>query len=136
VTTHSNVLRGLHLQLPPSTEGKLVRCVKGHVYDVIVDVRPDSPSYLRHLGIDLRGEEGTALFVPSGCAHGFVTLEPDCHVLYEMTDFYRPELGRGFRWNDPAFAIEWPVANPDGHERDLTYPDFDPDLVRAFEGRA
>jgi dTDP-4-dehydrorhamnose 3,5-epimerase len=125
-------LRGLHFQLPPSREGKLIRCMRGTIYDVIVDLRPGSTTYLVHHAEELSEGSGTALYAPHGCAHGFVTLTPDCHVLYEMTDYYEPELARGVRWDDPAFGIDWPVANPSGSERDLTYPDFDIELVQSF----
>ncbi len=132
-------LRGMHMQLPPSREGKLVRCARGRVYDVIVDLRPSSPTYLKHFGIELSALEHNALYIPPMMLHGFQTLEDDTEVFYQMTDFHRPELAFGARWNDAAFAIRWPIES--GlimNERDATYPDFDSaayeSAVRAGEG--
>lgn len=120
-------LRGMHLQMPPSSEAKLVRCTRGSIYDVVVDLRPDSETYLRHFGVTLTAKEGKALYVPPLMAHGFQTLEDNTDVLYQMTDYYAPQLGCGFRWNEPAFAIEWPIAGElIMHSRDRAYPDFDP----------
>ena len=119
-------LRGMHMQLPPSGEGKLVRCTRGRVYDVIVDLRPGSPAYLRHFGIELTADAQQALYVPPTMLHGFLTLDDYTDVFYQMTDFYSPGLGFGARWNDPAFGIRWPME--DGLvmvERDSTYPSFD-----------
>jgi dTDP-4-dehydrorhamnose 3,5-epimerase len=127
-------VRGMHLQLPPSKEGKLVRCIRGAIHDVIIDVRPDSPTYLRHFGVRLDAGRYNALYVPPLMLHGFQTLTDDCDVWYEMTDVYAPELGFGARWDDPAFGIEWPIR--DGVvivERDASYPDFD---SNAFLSRA
>lgn len=119
-------LRGMHLQLPPSREGKLVRCIRGRIYDVIVDVRQGSSTFLQHFGIELAAGEHEALYVPPGMLHGFQTLEDDTDVFYQMTDYHAPELAFGARWNDPAFGIHWPIA--EGlimTERDASYPDFD-----------
>lgn len=118
-------LRGLHYQVSPSEEAKVVRCVRGAIYDVALDLRPDSPSYLRHHARELSAENGRALYIPPGCAHGFQTLVDDSLVLYLMTDFYEPELSRGVRWDDPAFGIAWPVDDPIMLERDRAYPDFE-----------
>lgn len=118
-------LRGLHYRAAPSEEAKVVRCVQGAIYDVAVDLRPGSPTRLRHHAAELSADNGLALYVPPGCAHGFQTLEDDSVVLYLMTDFYQPELGRGVRWNDPAFAIPWPIEDPVMLDRDREYPDFD-----------
>ncbi len=129
---HKGTLRGMHLQLPPSTEAKLVRCSSGAIYDVIVDLRPQSPTYLKHFGIELDSQACNALYVPPLMAHGFQTLTDDTDVLYQMSDFYAPQLGWGFRWNDPAFAIEWPGGTPTKiMPRDREYPDFDPDHFAA-----
>jgi len=126
-------LRGMHLQLPPSREGKLVRCIRGGIYDVIVDLRPESGTYLKHFGIELTAHLHNALYIPPGMLHGFQTLEDDAEVFYQMTDNYAPELAFGARWNDPAFGIEWPVEDAViMAERDATYPDFD---AEAYEGR-
>lgn len=123
-------VRGMHLQLPPSQEAKLVSCVRGRIYDVIVDLRPDSPSYLRHFGAELAAETHDALFIPTLVAHGFQTLDDGTEVLYQMTDYFAPELGFGFRWNDPAFEIRWPMDEIVILTRDRGYPDFD---ARSFE---
>ena len=122
---NAGTLRGMHLQVPPSREGKLVRCIRGAIFDVVVDLRSVSESYLEKVTIRLDDEIRTALYVPPGCAHGFQTLEDDSEVLYMMTDVYQPELSQGFRWDDPAFDIDWPIENPTIHIRDAEYPDFD-----------
>ena len=125
-------VRGMHLQLPPSREGKLVSCARGVIYDVIVDLRPDSPSYLHHFGIELDSEPHEALFVPPLVAHGFQTLVDGTEVLYQMTDYFAPELGFGFRWNDPTFKVRWPLGESVILARDQDYPDFD---ARTYERR-
>jgi dTDP-4-dehydrorhamnose 3,5-epimerase len=126
-------LRGLHFQLPPSREGKLVRCGRGAIFDVAVDLRSSSPTYLRHFGITLSAAEPVALYIPPGLAHGFMTLEDDTEVHYLMTDRYQAGLGAGVRWNDPAFGIRWPLPGPTViNDRDGSYPDFDPDGFDAF----
>jgi dTDP-4-dehydrorhamnose 3,5-epimerase len=118
----AGTLRGLHYALPPSTEAKLVRCARGRVHDVLLDLRRDSPSYRRHMGVTLDAERRNAVYIPHGLAHGFQTLVDDCDVLYMMTDFYRPELAAGVRFDDPAFGIEWPLEVTCIAERDRTYP--------------
>ena len=117
-------LRGLHYQIPPSREAKVVRCVRGSIFDVALDLRPESATRLRHHGAELSAENGRGLYIPPGCAHGFQTLTDDALVLYFMTDYYRPGLGRGVRWNDPAFGIRWPIPDPILLDRDRDYPDF------------
>jgi len=119
-------VRGLHFAWPPSSEAKLVRCERGQVMDVIVDLRPDSPAFLRHIAVTLDDEQGNALYIPPGVAHGFQTLADDCTVLYMMSDFYRPELADGVRYDDPAFGVAWPLPVSCIVERDRRYPDFDP----------
>jgi dTDP-4-dehydrorhamnose 3,5-epimerase len=122
-------LRGMHYQLAPHAESKLVRCTRGAIYDVAVDLRPDSSSYLRWFGLELRPENGYALFVPEGCAHGFQTLADASEVLYQISTPFVPDAGRGVRWDDPAFGIEWPAPPPGGRtmaSRDAEYPDFAP----------
>lgn len=127
-------LRGLHFQLPPSREGKLVRCGRGAVFDVAVDLRSRSPTFLRHFGTTLSAAEPTALYIPPGLAHGFMTLEDDTEVHYLMTDRYQAALGGGVRWDDPAFGIQWPMPAPAViNDRDRSYPDFDPATFDAFE---
>lgn len=119
-------LRGLHMQLPPSREGKLVQCMRGRIWDVAVDLRVDSPTYLQHFGVELTADAHNAFYIPPGMLHGFQTLEDDTEVFYQMTDFYAPELACGARWNDPAFGISWPLGEPTViAERDAGYPDFD-----------
>ena len=117
-------LRGLHWQAPPHAEVKLVRCSRGAIWDVMVDLRPDSPTYTRHFGAELTAANGRALYIPEGFAHGFVTLADDSDVVYQMSAYYEPAAGRGARWNDPAFGIVWPVRDPILHPRDASYPDL------------
>lgn len=121
----SGTLRGLHYQQPPFEEVKLVRCTRGSIFDVIVDLRPDSPTFARHFSIVLSSENRRLLYVPGGFAHGFQTLENETEVIYQMSAFYHAEAARGVRWDDPAFAIEWPTATSRiMTERDKGYPDF------------
>lgn len=122
----AGTLRGLHFQWPPSREAKLIRCQRGRIHDVLVDLRPASRTYRESFALTLDAERHNALFCPSGVAHGFQTLTPDSEVLYLMTDYYRPELYAGVRYDDPAFAVAWPLAVSAIHERDRSYPDFDP----------
>jgi len=119
-------VRGMHMQLPPSQESKLVRCIRGAIHDVIIDMRPDSASYLCHYGVDLSARLHNALYVPPLMAHGFQTLEDETEVLYQMSDFYAPDLGVGWRWNDAAFGIRWPITESVTiAPRDAAYADFD-----------
>lgn len=118
-------VRGMHYQWPPSQEGKLVRCLRGKLYDVLLDLRPEMPSYLRHQAVVLDQDNRDAVFIPAGIAHGFQTLADDTEVLYQMTDVYAPHLAAGMRWNDPAFGIHWPISNPIISPRDAEYEDFD-----------
>jgi dTDP-4-dehydrorhamnose 3,5-epimerase len=125
----AGTLRGLHFQAEPHGEAKLVRCTRGAVYDVIVDLRPDSPAFRRWFGVELRAGGTASLFVPAGLAHGFQTLEDASEVHYQMSYHYVPEAARGVRWDDPAFGIEWPEPPASGRvisERDAGYPDFAP----------
>lgn len=130
----AGTFRGLHYQAPPSREGKLVRCIQGAVADVIVDLRPDSPTWLRHEWFELTAENLNGLFVPAGFAHGFFTRQDGSMVLYEMTDYYTPELGRGIRWDDPALDLRLPGAITNIHPRDAAYPDLDTGALSAFKG--
>ena len=130
-------LRGMHWQAAPHAEAKLVRCTRGAIWDAIIDLRTDSPTYLQHFGVELTAASARALYVPEGMAHGFVTLEDDSEVSYQMSEFYEPAAARGIRWNDPAFAIEWPVTDPILHPRDASYPDFEAGpLASAATGAA
>jgi dTDP-4-dehydrorhamnose 3,5-epimerase len=128
----TGTLRGMHFQAaarPGDAEAKLVRAVSGAIYDVIVDLRPASPTYLQWIGVELSAETGRALFVPGGFAHGFLTLAPRTDVFYHMSDFYRPDRDRGFRWNDPRFDIRWPTPPAAISARDASYPDWSPDAA-------
>jgi dTDP-4-dehydrorhamnose 3,5-epimerase len=117
-------LRGMHLQLGPSPEQKLIRCTRGRAYDVVLDLRTSSDTYKRWVAFELDAANGRALFIPGGCAHGFLTLEPDTELLYLMTVRYNADHQRGIRWNDPAFAIEWPFAPVVIGERDRCFSDY------------
>jgi dTDP-4-dehydrorhamnose 3,5-epimerase len=123
----AGTLRGMHYQAAPLREAKLVRCTRGAIYDVIVDLRVDSPTRYQWVGVELTAENATALFIPEGFAHGFVTLADATEVFYHMSDFHRPDGARGARWNDPRFGIQWPRGPSVISERDATYPDFDPE---------
>jgi len=123
-------LRGLHWQAAPHGEAKLVRVTRGALWDVIVDLRPESETYTRWFGVELTAENRRALYIPQGFAHGFQTLQDDVEVFYQMSAFYVPESQRGLRWDDPAFGIKWPITPPHLSERDATYPDFVPARTR------
>lgn len=122
----AGTLRGLHYACPPAREGKLVRCVRGRLHDVIVDLRPASRTYCAHFALVLDAAEGNALYIPPGFAHGFQTLEDDTEVLYMMSEAYRPQDACGLRHDDPAFGIGWPLPVSVISERDRNYADFDP----------
>jgi dTDP-4-dehydrorhamnose 3,5-epimerase len=124
--TRRGTLRGMHFQAAPREEPKLVRCTQGAIHDVIIDLRRDSPTHRKWFAVELSAENHRALYVPPGFAHGFQTLVDDCEILYQMAERYATELARGVRWNDPAFAIAWPIADPFMSERDATYPDYTP----------
>lgn len=117
-------LRGMHYQADPYGENKLVRCARGAIYDVIVDLRPASDTRCGWFGIELTAENGRMLYIPSGMAHGFLTLADATEVAYQMTDPYVPSYARGVRFDDPAFAIDWPAPPDVISERDRSYPDF------------
>jgi dTDP-4-dehydrorhamnose 3,5-epimerase len=117
-------LRGMHYQTAPYEEAKLIRCTTGSIFDVIIDVRPGSATFAQHFGIFLTREERTMLYVPEGFAHGFLTLEDNTEVFYQMSEFFAPDNARGFRWDDPRFGIEWPSEVLVISDRDRNYPDF------------
>lgn len=125
INRQRHCLRGMHYQKSPGDETKLVRCVAGSIFDVALDLRPTSPTHCQWFGIELSATNGLALYIPPGCAHGFLTLEADSHVLYQMDAPYRPNLAAGVRWNDPAFAIDWPARPEILSTRDRDYPDYD-----------
>jgi dTDP-4-dehydrorhamnose 3,5-epimerase len=117
----------MHYQEAPHEEAKLIRCVRGAIYDVMVDLRPESSTFRQWAAYELRAAADASplmVYLPAGFAHGFLTLEDDTEVLYQMSEFYAPDAQRGFRWNDPGFAIEWPEPVRLISERDRTYPDF------------
>jgi dTDP-4-dehydrorhamnose 3,5-epimerase len=113
----------LHYQAAPHAEAKLVRCTRGALYDVILDIRPDSPSFLASFGVELTPENGTMLFIPKGCAHGFLTLADNTEIFYQMSDYYVPDAARGLRWSDPLFGITLPEKVRVISPRDRDYPD-------------
>jgi dTDP-4-dehydrorhamnose 3,5-epimerase len=118
-------LRGMHFQAAPHAETKLVRCSKGAIYDVVLDLRRDSKTYCRWIGVTLTADKRNALYIPKGCAHGFLTLADDSEVFYQMSDFFHADSARGVRWNDPAFGIVWPGKVEMISARDANYPDFE-----------
>jgi dTDP-4-dehydrorhamnose 3,5-epimerase len=142
---NKGTMRGMHYQVAPSEEAKLVRCVRGSIYDVIIDIRPESATYRQWMAVELSSPDShlpssisvssvdrspltahsyTMLYIPEGFAHGFLTLEDNTEVFYQMSEFFAPECARGFRWNDPAFGIQWPEDIQVISERDKNYPDF------------
>lgn len=124
----AGTLRGLHFQAPPHEEAKLIRCTRGAIYDVAVDIRPDSATYLKWHAIELTPDNRRMLFVPRGFAHGLQSLLDNTEVSYLMSEFYHPESARGLRWNDPALAISWPLDNAIISDKDRTYPMLDRSL--------
>jgi dTDP-4-dehydrorhamnose 3,5-epimerase len=118
-------LRGIHYQLAPKAETKIVRCIRGSLYDVIVDLRPDSPTFLKWFGAELSAENRTMMFVPKGFGHAFMTLEENTEAFYMVTEFYAPEYERGIRWNDPKINIQWPIEPVIISDKDQKHPDFD-----------
>lgn len=123
--SRKGTLRGMHYQVPPFAEAKVVRCTRGSIYDVVIDLRPESPTFTEWVAFVLTSEKWNMVYVPEGYAHGFLTLEDNTEVFYQMSEFYHPEAARGFRWDDPAFRILWPNEVQVISERDQSYPDFD-----------
>lgn len=119
-----NTLRGMHFQAQPHGEPKLVHCAAGRIFDVAIDLRPASPTFRRAFAVELSPGTGALFYIPAGCAHGFLTLEPHSDVLYFMGAAYVPGSGRGVRWNDPCFAIAWPGSPAVISDRDASWPDF------------
>ena len=117
-------LRGLHMQRPPHEEVKLVSCTRGAVYDVCVDLRPNSPTYRRWHGVELSETNGVQFYLPKGCAHGFQTLSDNAEVNYLISAFYEPSAGAGWRYDDPAFSVTWPLPASVISDKDLAWPEF------------
>lgn len=133
----AGTVRGMHFSRPPASEAKLVRCTRGRIHDVILDLRPHSGSFAQHVVIVLDDGQRNALYVPPGVAHGFQTLTDDCEVHYLMAQAYQPELAGGVRYDDPAFGIAWPLAVSRISARDRDFSDFNPDVHRrVFSGAA
>ena len=122
----AGTLRGMHYQKAPDEETKLIRCTRGALYDVIIDLRPDSPTYKEWLGVELTAGNHRMLYVPKNFAHGFQTLEDDTEAIYQVSQFYAPQSEGGVRWNDPAFGIEWPLPAQVISDKDQNWPDFKP----------
>ena len=123
---HKGTLRGMHYQLAPHAETKLVRCVRGALYDVIIDLRPDSSTYMQWLGVELTAEDYRMLFVPEGFAHGFQTLVDNTEATYQVSQFYTPGAEGGVRYDDPAFGIEWPIDVQVISDKDRSWPNYTP----------
>ncbi|UCD75417.1 MAG: dTDP-4-dehydrorhamnose 3,5-epimerase [Phycisphaerales bacterium] len=123
-------LRGMHFQLPPMQEAKLVRCIRGALFDVMLDLRSESPTFRQWIGVELTADNGRSVYVPEGFAHGILTLTDDTELHYLITQFYDPQLSSGVRYNDPVFGIEWPIQPAVINERDRSWPDFDPESLR------
>lgn len=131
----AGTLRGMHFQWPPAAEDKLVRCTRGCIFDVLLDLRPHSATFLQHVGVELSSGSGKSVLIPKGLAHGFVTLQDDCEILYMMSAYHSAENAAGVRWNDPAFAIRWPVEPRQMSDRDASYADFDAEAYRREYSR-
>src|SRR5271157_3463638 len=125
-SAQKGTLRGMHYQLAPMAETKMVRCIRGALYDIILDLRPGSPTFGQSFGAELTAENRRMMYVPKGFAHGFFTLADDTEALYLVDEFYAPESERGIRWNDPRFAIRWPAQPNVISDKDRNFPDFDP----------
>lgn len=117
-------LRGMHYQAPPFEEAKLIRCTMGAIHDVIIDLRLSSPSFKQYVAVELTAQNRRMLYVPDGFAQGFITLEDNTEILYQMSEFYAPDYAKGIKWNDPAFAIQWPIKVQVLSDRDRSFPDF------------
>lgn len=119
-----HTLRGMHYQADPHAEAKIVSCVRGALFDVIIDLRPESPTFKRHFAVELNDDNRRSLYIPPGFAHGFETLTENAEVYYQMSAFYEPSAAKGVRWDDPAFGIRWPAPPQVISDRDRGYPDF------------
>jgi dTDP-4-dehydrorhamnose 3,5-epimerase len=125
LTGAKGTLRGLHYQRPPAAEVKVVRAVRGGIWDLIVDLRPDSPTFRQWFGAELNADNRRVMYVPRGFGHGFVTLTDDAEAFYLVSAAYSPEAERGLRWNDPAIGVEWPIEPRETSEKDRNWPDLD-----------
>jgi len=123
--TRAGTLRGMHYQEPPRAEEKLVRCTMGAIYDVIIDLRPESATYLEWFPLEISSSNRLMLYVPKGFAHGFLTLEDSTEVFYQISEYYSPEHAKGVRYNDPAFGIKWPLPVLTISDKDREYPNFE-----------
>lgn len=119
-------LRGMHYQMAPHAEVKVVRCIQGALWDAIVDLRPQSPTYLKWFGAELSAENRMSMYVPRGFGHAILTLTDDVEAIYMVSDAYAPEAERGIRWNDPKIGVEWPIEPVEISQKDAAWPDFDP----------
>ena len=126
LSAQAGTLRGMHYQLAPKAEDKIVRCIKGALFDVIIDLRSDSSAFLQHFGVELTAENRRMLYVPKGFAHGFLSLQDNTETIYLVTEYYAADRERGIRYNDPKFGIQWPVEPSVVSPKDLAHPDFDP----------
>jgi dTDP-4-dehydrorhamnose 3,5-epimerase len=122
----AGTLRGFHYQAPPQQEAKTLSCIAGALYDIVVDLRPASPTFMQWVAVELSARDRRSLHVPAGCANAWLTTAPDTVVHYYMSDFYAPAADRGLRYDDPAFGFRWPAAPAVISARDRSYPDFDP----------
>lgn len=129
LSVKKGTLRGMHFQLPPAAEVKVVRCKKGALYDVVLDLRPDSPTFCQSFGAELTEDNRRMMYVPKGCAHGFLTLQENTQALYFVSAFYAPDHERGVRFNDGKFNIEWPAVPTEISAKDQTWPSFDPVML-------
>ena len=118
-------LRGMHYQVGEHAEAKLVRCTRGSIFDVALDIRPSSPTFKKWAAVVLKADASNMFYIPEGCAHGFLTLADETEVFYQISEFYHPESGRGVRWDDPAFGVEWPARVEVISDRDRTYPNIE-----------
>lgn len=136
LTVKKGTLRGLHYQLPPASEAKVLRCIRGSLYDMILDIRPDSETFGQSFGVVLNAENRLMMVVPRGFAHGYLTLEDGTEALYMSSAFYDPERERGIRFDDPRFAIAWPIVPEEVSQKDRSWPNFDPGYhdIDQFKG--
>ncbi|QEM02042.1 dTDP-4-dehydrorhamnose 3,5-epimerase [Mucilaginibacter rubeus] len=121
---HKNTLRGMHFQIDGAEEAKLIRCIRGAITDVIIDIRPESATYCEHISVELTGDNYKMIYVPEGFAHGYLTNEDNSEIFYQVSNFYTPGSERGIRWNDPLFGINWGITDPIISEKDNSHPDF------------